>query len=132
MSQQHLDGFLRDVGYINADFRAEPRLGFLGRKTSLAGLLAHLQATVNDPQPMTYIPARQLCEAGDARLHKYTPAIQRLVSVWGRGAHRPYPSEFTSVAVPRYLIGRAQQAFLNRLGTIPANLQPNFNELVDV
>jgi hypothetical protein len=123
MSQQHLAGFLADVGQANWFLRRE-RSSFLclswGTVSSLANLLTHLANTVNNPQPfLTVNAARQRCaDPNDPRLTKYVPAIERLVAVWGRGNHA-YPH------------AGAHNNFKAHVQTVPLNLRPPFTELWD-
>ena len=84
MSQQHLQGFLADIRTINPGININ---NFFGTRTSLAGLITHLENTVLAPMPMTLFDARRHCANPlDQRLNKYIPAVQRLILVWG-GEH---------------------------------------------
>jgi hypothetical protein len=122
LSQQHLNGFLADVGQTNW-FLRRSRSSLLcfswGTVSSLEGLLIYLEGTVNNPQVLTVLAARQHCaNQHDPRLTKYVPAIERLVAVWGRGNH-PYPH-----------VG-AHNNFNLHVQTVPPNLRPAFTDLWD-
>ena len=82
MSQNHLNGFLEDVKGINPKFNKT--------WSCLRKLLNRLESQVKNPFPMHYTDALVLT-GNDSRVQKYKPALQRLTSVWGRGANRPYP-----------------------------------------
>jgi SAM-dependent methyltransferase len=127
MSQQHLQAFLADLRTIN------PRINIndtFGKRTSLSGLLTHLQATVNAPAAMTALEARQHCaNQFDPSLTKYSPAIERLVSVWGRGAHRHYPQAAGFVPVVNHLNVAAQNNFNAHVATVPVHLRPAYASL---
>lgn len=123
MTQVHLDGFRADVERINPDFTLAG--GLFSKSSSLRELFEHLQATVNAPLALHEFDAVRLCRnPADARIQKYRPAIKRLVSVWGRGAHRNYPAAdgfvFTSWADRQ----RAQGRFNAQVNNAPANLRP--------
>ncbi len=129
MSQQHLNGFLADIRSINPGINIDNRVG---RRTSLEGLITHLRATVAAPISMTVLTARQHCaDPADLRLAKYMPALERLVSVWGRGNHRVYPATLNFVAVPEHLNHRAQQNFALYANNAPVNLRPQYAQLDD-
>ncbi|MBI4904293.1 MAG: hypothetical protein HY820_11690 [Acidobacteria bacterium] len=92
MAKNHLLGFLEDLKAVNPDFRAST--------SSLKGLIQHLERTVTSPQPLTYSGAVGHCkQQGDARIAKYRPAIERMVSVWGHGGIRPYPAIRTGASL---------------------------------
>ncbi len=127
MSQQHLQAFLTDLRTINPKININDTFG---QRTSISGLITHLQATVHAPVAMTALEARQHCANQLAPgLAKYSPAIDRLVSVWGRGAHRPYPQAAGFVAVPNYVNVAAQNNFNAHLANVPAHLRPNYANL---
>jgi len=90
MCQKHLQGFLDDALSINPRINID---GKIGRPSSLLGLVAQLRNTVGTPRQITFDAAVQLCanRGQDPRVQKYHPAIGRLVKVWGRGPHLPYP-----------------------------------------
>lgn len=44
MSQQHFDGFMADIRTINPRINVNDKVG---TRTSLAGLITYLQATIN-------------------------------------------------------------------------------------
>ncbi|MEM8799353.1 MAG: hypothetical protein AAGF15_04660 [Pseudomonadota bacterium] len=84
MAQNHLNDFLNDIKVINPDFTRS--------RSSLKRLIEHLEKTVAAPQQMTANEAIGRCtNFRSSRLDKYKPAIDRLVSVWGKGGIRPYP-----------------------------------------
>lgn len=129
MSQQQLQGFLADIRAINPGININD---FFGTRTSLAGLITHLENTVLVPVPMTLFDARRHCtNPGDTRLTKYAPALQRLILVWGRGAHRPYPQALGFVAGSDLLNARAQQNFAQNVMNAPFALRPAYNQLED-
>jgi SAM-dependent methyltransferase len=127
MSQQHLQGFLADIRTINPQININDTFG---TRTSLSGLITHLQATVNAPVQMTAFEARQHCaNPVDPRLGKYVAAIDRLTLVWGRGAHRIYPQAIGFVPAVNHLNTKAQQNFVLDVQNAPVNLRPNYVDL---
>jgi SAM-dependent methyltransferase len=79
---------------------------------------------------MTALEARQHCaNQFDPRLSKYNPALERLTSVWGRGAHRVYPQAIGFVHGAHHLNALAQQNFNLLVNNAPVNLRPTYISL---
>lgn len=88
MSAENLREFTEDIKTIHP--------GFTKKRSSLKGLLDHLDATKANPAVFSgmdngFFQALGLCSAKgyDKRVRKYRPAIKRLTDAWGRAATYP-------------------------------------------
>jgi hypothetical protein len=84
-----MDGFLAELKRMNPRFNES--------RSSLRGLLTHLQNTKFNPTPLMTVPqACQRCtNPRDSRLTKYQDAIAHLVGVWA--SIKPYPGHEVSI-----------------------------------
>jgi len=127
MTQTHVDAFIQDLQSINPDIRLGS--GWFKKASSITGLVTHLRNTVGFPAEMSVFDAQRLTgNPGDPRLAKYRPAIERLTQVWGRGAHRVYPSVFVPTTTQAART-RARLAFAQHVQKIPPDLRPSFDDL---